>query len=85
MKALSERPVIDFSKVKLTSLMIGGQEIFGGCVTMVAPPSKGQPYWEIRYDVGIGPQVLYAASTPIMIEAVEIKQEHVEEVVDDDE
>jgi len=88
MKALSESTpsTFDFSRIVIDKVVVGGDEILGGCVLSVSPPTKGAPFWEIRYELGDGPRVIYAASTPIQIYAVEIKQEQVEEKeLDDDE
>jgi hypothetical protein len=79
MKALSEENPFDLSKIRVDRIWVGDAEIMGECVLSIKPPLKGTPFWEVRYDVGAGINVLYAASTPIRIEAVEIKQEQVEE------
>lgn len=79
MKALSEENVFDLTRVRIDRIWVGDTEIMGECVLSIKPPLKGTPFWEVWYDVGNGINVLYAASTPIRIEAVEIKQEHVEE------
>jgi hypothetical protein len=86
MKALSEENPFDFSKIKILRMWVGDQEIYGDCILSVKPPLRGSPYWEVRYEIGAEVSVLYAASTPIKIEAVEIKQEQVQEKeLDDDE
>lgn len=83
-KALSE---LDFSKVRVTKVKVGDNEIWGDCIMSVKLPQKGSPVWEVRYRINDTEpvSVIYAASTPIIVEAVEIEQEQEEEVVDDDE
>ena len=83
-KALSE---LDFSKVRVVKVLVGDNEIMGDAVQSVKLPQKGSPVWEVRYRVSENEpvSVIYAASTPIIVEAVEIEQEQEEVVSDDDE
>lgn len=83
LKALSE---IDFSKVRIEKLRVADIELWGEVLLSIRYPQKGSPVWEVRYQQNENEvRVIYAASTPIVIEAVEIKQEHEEEASDDDE
>ena len=80
---MSKESAFTLDGMKFNNVTIGDREIEGIHIFSIAPPSRGKPYWLIRYadDLDEREQIVIAAGIPVVVNAETAPAEAEEEEV----